>query len=180
VSIQRREIVIGLIFLFFLAWQTLLPGFIGMANNGDFAKVAGRLCIGGADNGAENFVYFKSDYLRDSRFCLIYGPPSSELLFAGAASQLEERISGSPAFDIRWLGALHLAGWFGCYAILIRALRPLRPLPWCLASALAYGSSPTLTGSPTSIRSIPMWLRLLGRSGLWPRLFGWFCRRHVP
>jgi hypothetical protein len=40
-----------------------------MANNGDFPKVAGRLCIGDADKGADNFVYFKSDYLRDPRFC---------------------------------------------------------------------------------------------------------------
>ena len=32
-----------------LAWKLLLPGFIGMADNGDFGKVAGPLCLASAE-----------------------------------------------------------------------------------------------------------------------------------
>ena len=106
-----------------------------MANNGDFPKVAGRLCIGEADNGADNFVYFKSDYLRDARFCLVYYPPSTEGWFARAASEIERRLSNPATFDIRWLGALHLAAWLVCYMALIRVLRPLSPAAWWPAAA---------------------------------------------
>lgn len=108
-----------------LAWQLLLPGFIGMANNGDFGKVAGPLAIGGADNGANNFVFFQAQYLRGPQYYYIPRPPSSEIVLAWLASAVE-RIAGDPArFDIRWLGAAHGLIFLGFYYTVLTVLRPL-------------------------------------------------------
>ena len=49
-----------------LAAQLLFPGYIGIANNGDFGKVYGWLCL--APRGPEtNFVYFQPDYVWSAR-----------------------------------------------------------------------------------------------------------------
>ena len=69
-----------------LLWQLFLPGFIGMANNGDFGKVIGPLCIGGADNYADDFIFFQPDYLRDQKFCYTPHIPSSEIFLARVAT----------------------------------------------------------------------------------------------
>ena len=118
-----------------LAWQLVLPGFIGMANNGDFGKVAGLFSIGGADNGAENFEYFKSDYLRDPRFYIDFGLPSSEHVLAGAASLMEQGLGNPRTFDIRWLGSLHGLLWLGGYGLLLMSFRSLDGVAWWIAMA---------------------------------------------
>ena len=49
-----------------LAAQLLLPGYIGIANNGDFGKVYGWLGLG--PRGPEtNFAYFQPDYVWAAR-----------------------------------------------------------------------------------------------------------------
>lgn len=108
-----------------LIWKLLLPGFIGMANNGDFGKVIGPLSMDGADRGADNFIFFESDYVRAPQYYL--GAPyfSSETTLAWAASSVQ-RLLGDPArFDIRWMGALHILLFLGFYFSLLILLRPL-------------------------------------------------------
>jgi len=119
-----------------LAWQLLLPGFIGMANNGDFPKVAGLLCLEGADRETEKFVYFEPDYVRGPASC--YNPhiPSSEIVPAWLASSLELVLGDKTHFDIRWLGALHALIFTGVYYLLLVLLRPLHLLAR-MAMALA-------------------------------------------
>jgi hypothetical protein len=108
-----------------LTWQLLLPGFIGMANNGDFPKVAGPLCLAGADREAEKFIYFQPDYLRGPAFC--YNPhiPSSEIVPASMAAAFERFVGSETHFDIRWLGGLHVLIFLGVYYLLLVVLRPL-------------------------------------------------------
>ena len=108
-----------------LAWQLLLPGFIGMANNGDFPKVSGPLCLEGADHETEKFVYFEPDYVRGPAFC--YNPhiPSSEIVPAWMASSLELVLGDKTHFDIRWLGALHALIFTSAYYLLLLLLRSL-------------------------------------------------------
>src|SRR5579864_2953505 len=72
-----------------LAWQLFLPGFIGMANNADFGKVAGPLCIEGADRGADNFLFFQAEYLRGPTHCYRPGIPTSEIALAWLASTVQ-------------------------------------------------------------------------------------------
>ncbi len=120
-----------------LLFALFVPGFIGMANNGDFPKVAGPLCMGGADNGADNFVYFEPDYLRGPKYCYDPKMPSSEIAVAWLASSLE-RIAGDPRrFDIRWIGALHAALFFAFYGAVLLLLRSLATVPRIVLSLAA-------------------------------------------
>jgi hypothetical protein len=119
-----------------LTWQLLLPGFIGMANNGDFPKVAGPLCLLGADHETEKFIYFQPDYERGPASC--YNPhiPSSEIVPAWLASSLERALGDKKHFDIRWLGALHALIFLSVYYLVLVMLRPL-PLAARLVLSLA-------------------------------------------
>ncbi|MGH9647165.1 MAG: hypothetical protein ACRD4E_10145, partial [Bryobacteraceae bacterium] len=93
-----REIVLLVACVVILVWQVFLPGFIGLADNRDFAKVAGHLCIGRADVYDANafFSYFYSDYQRSPQYCWESGIPTSQTLLAGAASWVQEH-TGNPS-----------------------------------------------------------------------------------
>jgi hypothetical protein len=132
-----REVLALIVFAIILAWQVLLPGFLGLANNGDFSKIAGRLRIGVEDEGADNFLYFKSDYVRAERYRWDSGLPSSELLIARTASGIERLLGDARLFDIRWLGALHALGFLAAFALWLGVLRPLLGLGWFAVTALA-------------------------------------------
>src|ERR1022692_3712169 len=108
-----------------LIWQLLLPGFIGMADNGDFAKVAGRFCLADADRETEKFIYFQPDFVRGPASC--YNPhiPSSEFVPARMAATLVRTLGNKTHFDIRWLGGLHALIFIGVYYLLLLLLRPL-------------------------------------------------------
>ncbi len=110
-----------------LIWKLLLPGFIGMANNGDFGKVIGPLSMDGADRGADNFIFFESHYVRATQYYLAAPYFSSETALAWVASSIE-RIFGDPGrFDIRWMGALHILIFLLFYSAILLLLRPLEP-----------------------------------------------------
>jgi hypothetical protein len=119
-----------------LAWQLFLPGFIGMANNGDFGKVAGPLSIGGADHGADNFVFFQPQYVRGPEHYYIPKPPSSEIALAWLASTVQKAVGDAARFDIRWLGAVHALIFLGFYYTVLVVLRPYGTA-WRLALSLA-------------------------------------------
>lgn len=108
-----------------LAWQLFLPGFVGMADNGDFGKLAGPFCLGTADTAATDWVFFQPEYLRGSRFCYDPHLPMSEKAFVWAASAVEQHLGDPLRFDIRWLGALHALVFLLFYYAVLRLLRPL-------------------------------------------------------
>ena len=118
-----------------LAWKLLLPGFIGMADNGDFPKVAGPLCLASAEPARENF--FHPLYLRGQQYR--YNPhiPTSELALAWLASTIEQTVSDRNRFDIRWLGAMHGLVFLVCYYFVLTLLRPLSGITRAALSLLA-------------------------------------------
>jgi hypothetical protein len=132
-----RQIVPLAALVAILLWRLFLPGFIGLANNRDFAKVAGRLCIGRPDVPSSYFVYFHPDYTRDARYCWDSHIPTSELALAGAASFIEKKIGERSRFDIRWLGAVHAVLFMAAWLLLQRALRQLGGVAWWIAMAAA-------------------------------------------
>jgi hypothetical protein len=136
---RSRRILYALslsVFALVLAWQLFLPGFVGLANNGDFAKIAGRLCMDSTDRGADNFLFFVARYIRSPESCWDSGLPSSELVLARLASALELLVGPARTFDIRWLGALHAAGLFLGYALWLRLLDGLPLARWIVCNAL--------------------------------------------
>jgi hypothetical protein len=105
-----------------LAVQVLLPGFIGIANNGDFGKVNGWLCL--APRGGEPpFIHFQPDYVWSARNYWNSPYHSSESAVAWLATRLAGATHEGAAFDIRWLGALHAALCLAAFAVLLASLR---------------------------------------------------------
>jgi hypothetical protein len=119
-----------------LAAQLFVPPFIGLADNGDFPKVTGRLSLGPRDGG-ENFIHFVSDYLLSPRYSWKSDTLSTELPLAWLATRLSRTTKEGDAFDIRWLGAIHAILLLGALYILICALRPLPRWPRLLIAAAA-------------------------------------------
>jgi hypothetical protein len=105
-----------------LAVQVLLPGFIGIANNGDFGKVYGWLCL--APSAPEtNFVHFQPDYIWSARNYWNSPYHSSESTLAWLATRFAGATHESAAFDIRWLGAIHAALCLAAFGVLLAGLR---------------------------------------------------------
>ena len=73
----RAEALWWILCVAILAWKLLLPGFIGMADNGDFGKVAGSLCLSSAEPERDNF--FQPLYVRAQANCYHANLPSSEI-----------------------------------------------------------------------------------------------------
>jgi hypothetical protein len=118
-----------------LAWKLLLPGFIGMADNGDFAKIAGPLSLGNSEAAQGSMLH--AVYLRDSRYYFNPHVPSSERLLAWAASTLEQTFGDPARFDIRWLAAIHGLIFLAFYYSVLIFLRPLSAFTRCVLSLVA-------------------------------------------
>jgi hypothetical protein len=110
-----------------LSFQLLMPPFIGLASNGDFPKVTGRLSLGPVGNW-DSFQYFTADYVRDPRYRWDSDVLSSELIPASIALMASEAAGRAPRFDIRWLGALQAGMWLCAFGVLLAALAPAAPV----------------------------------------------------
>jgi hypothetical protein len=105
-----------------LTWQLFLPGFIGIADTGDFARVAGWLCL--APSGTQTtFTFFQPDYIWSVRNFWDSPYKSSETALGWLAIQLAGATHEGARFDIRWLAALHVALCLAGFAALLAALR---------------------------------------------------------
>ena len=121
-----------------LAWKLLLPGFIGMADNGDFEKVAGPLCLASADPAdSKEDGFFHPLYLRSQANCFQTHIATSESALAGLASILNRTLGDPARFDIRWLGAIHAAIFLAFYYSVLMLIRPLSGVARFALSLLA-------------------------------------------
>src|SRR5262249_8541809 len=93
-----------------------LPGFIGIANNADFGKVAGHLSLAAPDGGESNFLYFQPNYVRSPANYWASPFYSSEIALAWIAAHF----TTGPHFDIRLLGAVHAALFLAALAALLQ------------------------------------------------------------
>jgi hypothetical protein len=120
----------ALIYLLLAGYQLLGPVPIGLADNGDFPKILGALAIGHAP-GTENATanrYFVTHYaISRQLYWWLAHIPSSEYWMAKAAKRLALWFSPHGHFDIRYMGAVHLAVMAMALWLLIRAFRK-RPL----------------------------------------------------
>lgn len=116
-----EALLLGL-FVAFCSFQILMPPYIGLANNGDFARIYARFSCAPPDGAARNFRYFVADYEFDPKYHWESEVLSSEIAVA-AVPILLVRASGAPIFNIRWLGAVHLLMYACAYCILLLYLR---------------------------------------------------------
>jgi hypothetical protein len=110
-----------------LTWQLFLPGFIGLADGGDFARVTGWLCL--APRGQPTpFTYFQPEYVWASHNFWDSPYRSSEIVLGWLAIHIAGATHEGAGFDIRWLAALHVTLCLAGFAALLASLRN-RPKP---------------------------------------------------
>jgi hypothetical protein len=124
------SLCIGLIGL-----QLFVPPIIGLADNGDFVKVSGRLDLG----PQRRWSGFISTYYRSPQYHFGSDVISSELAPAWLASVVSKNIRPGNVFDIRWLGAVHTLIFVLAFCVLLRLLSAMG---WTattqIASAVAF------------------------------------------
>jgi hypothetical protein len=89
-----------------VAWQLFVPPVLSVANEGDFQKLAGRVCIG-TEHGVDHFDYITLRWFVSNEGCSHWPFHTSAELVLRAALSLDRLAGLFPAFDSRWMGALH-------------------------------------------------------------------------
>jgi hypothetical protein len=119
-----REAALAAFFLAIVSLQIFVPPYIGMADNGDFAKVAGRFSLVPVDAGG-GYQYMKADYVlaRGSHWESDFR--SSEEWPAALAFYLSRTTKDGELFNIRWMGAVHAAILLAAFALAMVAMRGL-------------------------------------------------------
>jgi len=111
-----------------LAFQLLAPPPIGLADNGDFAKITGRFNLYPSEvslsDSAFRYVTLHYDLSPDNH--IETGHHSSEVLLIEAALWLNRVVSRPGVFDLRTMGIVHAALFllaFALFATLVSGLR---------------------------------------------------------
>src|SRR5258708_6729663 len=134
---QRGELLWIALFTPCVVFQLFVPPSIGLANNGDFSKMAGRFSLGpGSHDTSEEYAYFTARWVYDRSFQWVSNDVSSELIPITAAVLVGWWFSNE-IFDIRILGAIHALLWIGCFVASLPLLRPLTGWSRHLAGAAA-------------------------------------------
>jgi len=115
-------------------WQVLVPPYVGLADNSDFGKIAGRFALRPPGGVFEHhFVYVVGKYVYDPKAGWNSGILSSELIPAGLAVAAHWMWDRRSWFDIRYLGVMHAAA---VVLALWLALPALARLEWRVRAAV--------------------------------------------
>lgn len=132
------KVLLGTLFLIVLSVQLFLPPIIGLADNGDFWRVTGGLCLVPVEfpNYTSEYNYFISRWRHDQTRCAHSSVPTSEKALAFTAWSVSRWFTAGDTFDIRWLGILHLLIYAtGCWAF-IRSLELVMARIPCILTGL--------------------------------------------
>ena len=117
-----------------LIFQLFIPPIIGLADQGDFARIIGRFGFAAEDKSA-TIAYVARKYVPDpSARVAGWEQPSSEYLFAGAAVGLNKLFSRDGKLDILMIGAVHALAFLAAFARLLMVTKQYRaaPLFWII------------------------------------------------
>jgi succinate dehydrogenase hydrophobic anchor subunit len=118
-----------------IGWQLFVPPIVGLADQGDFARMIGLFGFGPADKTTE-YAYVAGKYVPDPNARLrVYEQASSEYLFVEAAVLLNKIVSKDGSLDITVMGFVHLLAFLCAFWCVLRATGSVRagPLLWILA-----------------------------------------------
>ena len=110
-----------------LSAQLFIRPFIGLADNGDFSKVTGRLSLA-PEFDVPNFTYVVPVYVRSHNYRWYSDFLTSETLPAAFASALEKTTGPPNEFDIRYMGAVHAIIFFLAFVVFLFSWRHTPPL----------------------------------------------------
>jgi hypothetical protein len=118
--------------------QVLILPAIGLADNGDFAKIAGRFNLHPkVEERDAAFYYANTWYVSDPKYHWDSGFTGSETGLALLAVLAGKAYSGNGTFDIRFLGVLHSALFLAAFALALPLFHAFRKSSRCILIALA-------------------------------------------
>ena len=112
-------------------WQLFVPPSLGVADNNDYAKLIGRVCLGGEH---PLFEYVGFEYHYAPEYCWNSGLITSAVLPLRFALAMVKPFSAG-RFDVRWLGAVYGVLFLLSFAGVQRLVRGLRPMARLLVPA---------------------------------------------
>jgi hypothetical protein len=113
-----------------LIYQLMIPPVIGLADQGDYARLLGPFHLGPTAQTLEEryYRYFNRTYQRDPKFQLPgWETYSTQDLFVASAVLLNHWISKDGLLDIRVLSILEILAFLSVCYLLLRATQPLLP-----------------------------------------------------
>jgi hypothetical protein len=119
----RFEWVLLLLLAGLLAGQLLVPPIVGLADNGDYARITDALGLRPAAEswGEKYFLYVNQKYLIVPRTAPLFF--SSQLLLGEAALAVDRLATRDGTFDLRFLGGLHLLLYLLGLSLILSATR---------------------------------------------------------
>jgi hypothetical protein len=121
-----------------LIYQLCLSPIVGMADQGDFAKIIGHFGYGPEDKSPElKYAFVGRTYVPDPT----YRQPdweqwTSEYIFVGSALLLNKLVSKDAKLDIVVVGLIHMTVFLAAFARLLALTRTLRAAPLLWIGAL--------------------------------------------
>jgi hypothetical protein len=172
-GVSRRAVLAAAALI--LIWQLILPPVVGVANNGDFAKLLGRFGLGTTDV----FQHANTRYTFNDSYRWESGYQSSELLLIVPALAMNRVLSKDGSFDIRIMGVLHgtlfLLAVF-LFVPLLDGTRRWAAATLCVLALALFGDFLYVGYLNTFYVDVPAYLFLLLGVVLYLRAIRW-CRR---
>ncbi|HKE29586.1 MAG TPA: hypothetical protein VKB88_44865 [Bryobacteraceae bacterium] len=121
-----------------VAYQIFIPPIVGLADQGDFARMIGRFGYGPEDKSPDQkFMYVVRKYVPDPAFRHPdWEQFNSEYLFSGAAVALNRLISKDGKLDVTVMGLVHALAFLAALARLLWVTRKLRAAPFVWIAGL--------------------------------------------
>jgi hypothetical protein len=118
-----------------VAYQLFIPPIVGLADQGDFARMIGRFGYGPEDRVKYAFVVRK--YVPDASWRLsAWEQVNSEYLFLGSALLVNPFFSKDGKLDVLVLGLVHMLAFLVAFVRLLAATHRLRAAPFIWIAAL--------------------------------------------
>jgi hypothetical protein len=122
-----------------LIYQLCLPPIVGLADQGDFAKIIGHFGYGPEDKSPElKYAFVERTYVPDPTYRQRdWEQWTSEYLFVGSALLLNKVVSKNGKLDIVVVGLVHMMVFLAAFARLLALTRSLRAAPlWWMGALL--------------------------------------------
>src|ERR1700730_8980518 len=122
-----------------LIYQLCLPPIVGLANQGDFAKIVGHFGYGPEDKAPElKYAFVERKYIPDPSYRQRdWEQWTSEYLFVGSALLLNKLVSKDGKLDIVVVGLIHTVVFLAAFARLLALMRPFRgAVVWWIGALL--------------------------------------------
>lgn len=121
-----------------LGWQLFVPQVVGLADQGDYARVIGRFGYGPADKSPPYYIAFvPRKFVPDPGFRVPdLEHVESEYLFAGAAVLVNKLFSKDGTLDIEVIGLVHALAFLAAFARLLTVTTGLRAAPFVWIASL--------------------------------------------